>query len=152
MNSGSSHPKYSYKSLWVRISGHLLPSIEQKATGGMDHRVAGGDPRQRIAQNTIKTIATSSTTTQSPLSSQLADCSNAEGRIGLCQFLFHQKIAGIKDDQCPCGQGRESVHHVLLICRLYRQQREATGLRNGNRIWGPYNCIKGILASPESAT
>ena len=36
------------------------------------------------------------------------------GKIGLRQFLFRRKVAGIEDDQCPCGQGVESVHHVLL--------------------------------------
>lgn len=44
-------------------------------------------------------------------------------KIGLREFLFHRKVPGIGNGRCICRQGKQTVKHVLLDCRLYNQMR-----------------------------
>jgi hypothetical protein len=44
-------------------------------------------------------------------------------KIGTRQFLHKQRVPGIADDKCPCGEGRPTVLHILLQCRRHRQLR-----------------------------
>ena len=44
-------------------------------------------------------------------------------KIGTKHFLLKQRVPGVTDDRCPCGQGRHTVTHILLHCRNHRQLR-----------------------------
>jgi ribonuclease HI len=45
-------------------------------------------------------------------------------KIATKHFLFKQRVPGVTDDRCPCGQGRQTVLHILLRCRQHRQLRD----------------------------
>src|SRR6478609_1362749 len=45
-------------------------------------------------------------------------------KIGLKDFLYNRKVPGISSNRCPCGSDRQTVAHVLLRCRQYRQLRD----------------------------
>ncbi|KAJ6436234.1 reverse transcriptase [Purpureocillium lavendulum] len=44
-------------------------------------------------------------------------------KIGLNDFLFNRRVPDATDASCPCREGRQTVSHVLLRCRKYRQLR-----------------------------
>ncbi|EEY23737.1 conserved hypothetical protein [Verticillium alfalfae VaMs.102] len=44
-------------------------------------------------------------------------------KIGLRKFLFSRRVPDITDDACPCREGRQTVSHVLLRRRRFRQLR-----------------------------
>ncbi|OHW97033.1 reverse transcriptase [Colletotrichum incanum] len=44
-------------------------------------------------------------------------------KIGLQDFLFSRRVPGIANANCPCREGRQTVSHILLRCRKYRQLR-----------------------------
>ncbi|KAK4071132.1 hypothetical protein Purlil1_13494 [Purpureocillium lilacinum] len=44
-------------------------------------------------------------------------------KIGLKDFLFNRRVPDATDANCPCREGRQTVSHVLLRCRKYRQLR-----------------------------
>ncbi|KAJ6436838.1 reverse transcriptase [Purpureocillium lavendulum] len=44
-------------------------------------------------------------------------------KIGLNDFLFNRRVPEATDASCPCREGRQTVSHVLLRCRKYRQLR-----------------------------
>ena len=41
-------------------------------------------------------------------------------KIGLQDFLFNRHVPDIADPRCVCGEGRQTVTHVLLRCRKFR--------------------------------
>ena len=45
-------------------------------------------------------------------------------KIGMNDFLFKRRVPEIKDPRCDCGEGRQTVAHILLQCRRH------TALRN----------------------
>ena len=50
------------------------------------------------------------------------------GKIGLGEFLHGRKVPGFDTPLCSCGEGDQSVHHVLLACSRWTQERwEAFG-------------------------
>lgn len=59
-------------------------------------------------------------------------------KIGLKDFLFWRNVPGIRDPMCPCREGRQTVRHVLLVCRklhdlrqeIFGQDDERTDLRD----------------------
>jgi len=44
-------------------------------------------------------------------------------KIGLKDFLFSRRVPGIPDARCDCQEGRQTVGHVLLSCRKFRDTR-----------------------------
>lgn len=44
-------------------------------------------------------------------------------KIGLNDFLFNRRVPDATDASCPGREGRQTVSHVLLRCRKYRQLR-----------------------------
>ena len=44
-------------------------------------------------------------------------------KIGLRDFLFSRRVPDVTDDKCPCREGRQTVSHILLRCRKFRQLR-----------------------------
>ncbi|KAF6782471.1 hypothetical protein CSOJ01_16001 [Colletotrichum sojae] len=44
-------------------------------------------------------------------------------KIGLQDFLFSRRVPGITNANCPCQEGRQTVSHILLRCRRFRQLR-----------------------------
>lgn len=44
-------------------------------------------------------------------------------KIGLKDFLFNRRVPDATDANCPCREGRQTVSHILLRCRTYRQLR-----------------------------
>ena len=45
-------------------------------------------------------------------------------KIGLRDFLWKRKVPGFDDPECECGQGRQTVDHVLRQCRLHHNLRQ----------------------------
>ncbi|KAI3532114.1 zinc knuckle [Colletotrichum abscissum] len=53
-------------------------------------------------------------------------------KIGLQDFLFNRRVPGITNANCPCREGRQTVSHILLRCRRFRQlRRQAFGTLPG---------------------
>ena len=46
------------------------------------------------------------------------------GKIGLRDFLFKRRVPGFDSPWCNCGQGRETVRHILVFCPRERERRE----------------------------
>jgi hypothetical protein len=44
-------------------------------------------------------------------------------KIGFRDFLYQRGVLGITDPQCICGEGRQTVMHVLLRCRRFKDLR-----------------------------
>ena len=44
-------------------------------------------------------------------------------KIGLRDFLFHRGVPDVPDPMCTCREGRQTVRHVLLTCRLFKDLR-----------------------------
>nr|XP_036581842.1 zinc knuckle [Colletotrichum truncatum]KAF6790285.1 zinc knuckle [Colletotrichum truncatum] len=44
-------------------------------------------------------------------------------KIGLRDFLFNRRVPDATDANCQCREGRQTVSHVLLRCRRFRQLR-----------------------------
>ena len=45
------------------------------------------------------------------------------GAIGLRDFLFRAKVPGVYTPYCDCGQGRETVEHLVVWCSDPPEQR-----------------------------
>ena len=45
-------------------------------------------------------------------------------KIGLRDFLFSRNVPGIHDWNCVCREGRQTVQHLLLACRTFRDLRK----------------------------
>jgi ribonuclease HI len=44
-------------------------------------------------------------------------------KIGLKDFLFERRVPGITDPECECREGKQTVQHVLLSCRIHKETR-----------------------------
>lgn len=42
-------------------------------------------------------------------------------KIGLNDFLYSQMVSGITDPGCECGEGRQTVDHILLQCQEFNE-------------------------------
>ena len=45
------------------------------------------------------------------------------GDIGLRDYLFRRKVPGISTPLCECGEGRETVEHLVVWCTDPPQQK-----------------------------
>ncbi|EKG18594.1 reverse transcriptase, putative [Macrophomina phaseolina MS6] len=45
------------------------------------------------------------------------------GKIGLRHFLQQRKVPGIGSGECECGQGLQTVSHVLYTCSRFSELR-----------------------------
>jgi len=44
-------------------------------------------------------------------------------KIGMNDFLFKRRVPGVTDPRCNCGEGRQTVAHILLQCRKHTTLR-----------------------------
>ena len=47
------------------------------------------------------------------------------GKIAFNAFLHERRVPGYESPRCACGPSRMTVRHVLLTCRLWKEEREA---------------------------
>jgi hypothetical protein len=68
-------------------------------------------------------------------------------KIGLRDFLFRRKVPDVLDPMCDCQEGRQTMRHVLLICRKLKEVRrqELGHLPEGND-------LRAILSKRKVAT
>lgn len=67
-------------------------------------------------------------------------------KIGLRDHLWRRKVPEFGDPECDCGEGRQTVSHVLLRCRNYRDLRRSEfGTQGGMD-------LRAILNESKSAT
>ena len=45
------------------------------------------------------------------------------GKIGLKSFLYERNVPSIEDTECACGEGEESVRHILTECSQFGVMR-----------------------------
>jgi ribonuclease HI/exonuclease III len=67
-------------------------------------------------------------------------------KIGLRDFLWKRRVREVDDPGCDCGEGRQTVDHILLRCRTYNDLRRRVFGRGG-RI-----DLRAILNEPKLAT
>jgi ribonuclease HI len=67
-------------------------------------------------------------------------------KIGLRDHLWKRRVPGLDDPGCDCGEGRQTVSHILLRCRNYRDLR-----RREFGIQGRMD-LRAILNKPKLAT
>ena len=67
-------------------------------------------------------------------------------KIGIKDFLWKMKVPGYDDPRCDCGEGRQTVGHILMRCRKYRNLRQREFSRGG-RI-----DLRAILNEPKLVT
>lgn len=68
-------------------------------------------------------------------------------KIGFNDFLFSRSVPGVNSPRCGCGERRQTVAHILLHCRTYRDLR--------NQVFGNLsgrNNLRAILNKPQLAT
>lgn len=68
------------------------------------------------------------------------------GKIGLRDYLWKRKVPDFNHPGCECGEGRQTVEHILLRCRDFNDLRK--GLFNGKR----QTDSRAILSNPKLAT
>lgn len=68
-------------------------------------------------------------------------------KIGLRDFLFRRRVPDILDPMCECQEGRQTVRHVLLICRKLKdiRRQELGHLPEGSN-------LRAILSKRKVAT
>ena len=60
------------------------------------------------------------------------------GKIGLKKFLYERNVPGIEDTECACGEGEETVRHVLTECSQFAEMRRtfwADEVKNARYNW-----------------
>ena len=67
-------------------------------------------------------------------------------KIGLRDFLWKRRVPEVDDPGCDCGEGRQTVDHILLRCRTYNDIRRRVFGRGG-RI-----DLRAILNEPKLVT
>ena len=68
-------------------------------------------------------------------------------KIGLKDFLFNRRVPGFHNPRCHCGGRRQTVAHVLLSCRHYKDlRRQELGHLPGR------NNLRAILSTRKLAT
>lgn len=67
-------------------------------------------------------------------------------KIGLRDHLWRRKVPGIGRPQCECGEGRQTVKHVVLSCREHQETRKRV-FGNRGRI-----DLRAILNEPKLVT
>jgi hypothetical protein len=68
-------------------------------------------------------------------------------KIGLNDFLFNQRVLDVTSSRCECGERRQTVTHILLCCRRYKDL--------WNRIFANLSgqhSLRTILSTPQLAT
>ncbi|APA14439.1 hypothetical protein sscle_13g092090 [Sclerotinia sclerotiorum 1980 UF-70] len=68
------------------------------------------------------------------------------GKIGLRDYLWKKKVPDFNHPGCECGEGRQTVEHILLKCRDFNDLRK--GLFNSKR----QTDSRAILSNPKLAT
>jgi hypothetical protein len=48
------------------------------------------------------------------------------GKIGPRQLLCRWRVPGFESAECECGQGNQTVRHVLLACPTFKDLKEKT--------------------------
>ena len=48
------------------------------------------------------------------------------GKIGLRKFLYERNVPDISNTECACGEGEETVRHVLTECSQFSELRKIT--------------------------
>ena len=56
------------------------------------------------------------------------------GKIGLRAFLYHRRVSGFDSPWCDCGQGRETVRHILVFCPKEKERRKQLVMALGEPI------------------
>jgi hypothetical protein len=72
------------------------------------------------------------------------------GKIGLRQFLHSRKVPDIGNAMCECGQGNQTVKHVLLACRRLEDLRKKYLTDKCGKHTPPTD-IKTVLTTPALA-
>lgn len=59
------------------------------------------------------------------------------GKIGLRHFLYQRKVPGVIFGECECGQGLQTVSHVMYTCSRFNELRLTfrTPDKKGRRRW-----------------
>ena len=74
------------------------------------------------------------------------------GKIGLRKFLYERRVPGVEDKGCDlCGQGEQTVHHILSTCRKFRAERESTWKEEEKGYAWRNITTKSMLTSPQYA-
>ena len=81
-------------------------------------RIADEDPPTLLFTNKALQRHQGLTKAQSSLLTQART-----GDIGLRDYLFRFKVPGVSTPYCSCGQGRETVEHLVVWCSNPPQQR-----------------------------
>lgn len=68
-------------------------------------------------------------------------------KIGFDDFLYRRRVPGVPDPMCQCGEGRQTVTHILLRCRKLKDLRR----QEFGRMPGRHN-LRVILNKRELAT
>ena len=68
-------------------------------------------------------------------------------KIGFKDFLFNRRVPNVTDPMCDCGEGRQTVTHILLRCRKLRDLRK----QEHGRFPGRHN-LRAILNKRKLAT
>ncbi len=53
-------------------------------------------------------------------------------KIGLRDFLWKRRVPEVDDPGCDCGEGRQTVDHILLRCRTYNDVQRRVFGRGGH--------------------
>lgn len=69
-------------------------------------------------------------------------------KVGFHTFLYRMKVPGIAGPECMCGQGDMTVHHVLLDCVLWQdERRELMGISGAKTLGHLLNSRSGAFAA-----
>ena len=70
------------------------------------------------------------------------------GKIGLRKFLYERNVPDIEDTECACGEGEETLRHVLTECSQFSELRRIIWADEVKKARYNWIDLRSILTTP----
>ena len=70
------------------------------------------------------------------------------GKIDLRKFLYERNVPDIEDTECACGEGEETVRHVLTECSQFSELKRIIWADKVKKAWYNWIDLRPTLTTP----